>query len=353
MTHASLFSGIGGFELAAKWAGIKNMFTCEIDPFCKTILEYYYPKLKHYGDIKRTRFITWQNNIDILTASFPCQPFSTAGKREGVEDDRYLWEETVRVVHEVSPTWFIGENVTGLLSMVQPEKVIEVEGCPTLFEENNEEIETVESEFIIETICQDLEQIGYSVQPFVIPACAVGAPHKRERIWIVAHTDKSGSESMCERKESSSELGFITNSKGTRPKGECINRQEYGQSVRPYSQNKLIRPANTNKVGCGEDKKDIQSGQPAQKIPDWEEFPTQPPIYSRNDGIQSELLRCRLREDSFGILSEEEIDEIFSKSYRRLGTESIKAGGNAIVPQVAYQLFKGIVEVENKLNKKP
>lgn len=89
MTHASLFSGIGGFDLAAEWAGWTNAFNCEIDPFCRKILKYHFPDAEQYGDIRTADFTIWRDRIDVLTGGFPCQPFSLAGKRKGTEDDRY------------------------------------------------------------------------------------------------------------------------------------------------------------------------------------------------------------------------------------------------------------------------
>jgi DNA (cytosine-5)-methyltransferase 1 len=97
MTHASLFSGIGGFDLAAEWAGWTNAFNCEIDPFCRKILKYHFPDAEQYGDIRTADFAVWRDRIDVLTGGFPCQPFSLAGKRKGTEDDRYLWPEMLRV----------------------------------------------------------------------------------------------------------------------------------------------------------------------------------------------------------------------------------------------------------------
>lgn len=113
MTHASLCTGIGACELAATWLGWKNLFSCEIDEFCNKILKHHYPKARHYGNIFEQDFREWRGRVDVLTAGFPCQPFSCAGKRNGAEDDRYLWPVVLRVIDEVRPTWFIGENVTG------------------------------------------------------------------------------------------------------------------------------------------------------------------------------------------------------------------------------------------------
>lgn len=183
--HASLFSGIGAPELAALWLGWQNVFHCEINEFCNTILSYWFPNSINYENIKTTDFSKWQGQIDILTGGFPCQPFSSAGQRLGADDDRYLWPEMLRVIRQIQPTFVIGENVAGILSMVQPSEEVKVGSTTSLFDENDD-IYKKEQQFVIETVCSDLEREGYSVQPFVIPACAIGAPHQRYRVWFVA-----------------------------------------------------------------------------------------------------------------------------------------------------------------------
>lgn len=127
MNHASLFSGIGGFDLAAREVGWNNVFQCEIDPFCQSVLKYYFPKTVLYEDIKRTDFTSWKGKIDVLTGGFPCQPFSVAGQRKGADDNRYLWPEMLRVIRETRPLWVIGENVAGITNMVQPGSETDVE----------------------------------------------------------------------------------------------------------------------------------------------------------------------------------------------------------------------------------
>ena len=185
MTHASLFSGLGGFDLAASWMGWRNAFHCEIDGFCSRVLKYHFPDAEHYTDIRTTDFTEWRGRVDILTGGFPCQPFSLAGRRRGTEDDRYLWPEMLRAVQEIRPAWIVGENVAGILSMVQPREETVVEREATIFGEDHEETE-LRQRYVVETVCSDLEREGYSVQPLVIPACAVGAPHRRDRVWFVA-----------------------------------------------------------------------------------------------------------------------------------------------------------------------
>ena len=142
MTHASLFSGIGGFDLAAEWAGWTNVFNCEIDPFCRKVLKYHFPKAAQYEDIRTTDFTVWRDRIDVLTGGFPCQPFSVAGNRKGTGDDRYLWPEMLGAVREIRPRWIVGENVPGIVDWSDG--------------------------LVFEQVCSDMENEGYEVQPFVL-----------------------------------------------------------------------------------------------------------------------------------------------------------------------------------------
>ena len=152
--HASLFSGIGGAELAASWLGWTNVFHCEIQEFQRKVLEYWFPNSISYEDITKTDFTEWRGRIDVLTGGFPCQPFSVAGKRKGAEDNRYLWGEMLRAIRQIQPTWVVGENVNGILSMVQPGKETKMERTDNLFDENF--IYRKEQKFTIEVICEDL-----------------------------------------------------------------------------------------------------------------------------------------------------------------------------------------------------
>lgn len=140
MRHASLFSGIGAPELAAYWLGWENVFHCEINPFCRQVLNYWFTNSKSYEDITKTDFREWQGKIDVLTGGFPCQPFSVAGKRKGTEDNRYLWPEFKRAIREIRPPWVVGENVAGILSMVQPGKKADMESMPATEHEDKQEL---------------------------------------------------------------------------------------------------------------------------------------------------------------------------------------------------------------------
>jgi len=157
----SLFAGIGGFDLGLEWAGIEPAWQVEKDEFCQKVLNKHWPDVKRYGDIYD--FIEKIKGgevepVDIITGGFPCQPFSQAGKREGKEDDRYLWPAMLEVISLLRPTWVIGENVAGILNMGFEDMLLELEGK------------------------------GYRTESFIIPACAVNAPHRRDRVWIVGYS---------------------------------------------------------------------------------------------------------------------------------------------------------------------
>ena len=324
MTHASLFSGIGGAEIAAEWVGWENAFHVEINPFGRKVLEYWYPNSTSYEDITKTDFSEWRGRVDVLTAGFPCQPFSVAGQRKGADDDRYLWPQVVRAVHEIRPAWVVGENVAGILTMVQPGEEVEVGSGSALFDENH--LYRTEQQYVIETVCQDLEREGYSVQPFVIPACAVGAPHRRDRVWVVARRiaadtsrngdsgrpgavrEEVGRQDYELRAEPLEHGGLQTmaapDTKGTGIKGECKHRQReeksYGRNIEDDSYTTADR---------------------------WRDFPTQSPVCSGNDGLSIGLV---------GI------------TFPKWRAEAIKALGNAWVTAVAYEIFRAIQQAENK-----
>lgn len=380
--HASLFSGFGDADLAATWMGWDNAFWCEIDDFPRKVLSYWFPKSKGYGNIKETDFKPWRGKIDVLTGGFPCQPFSVAGQRKGQEDDRYLWPEMLRAIREIRPSWIIGENVAGILSMVQPGSEITVESQASLFEEADKET-LLEQEHVTESVCRSLEQEGYSVQPIVIPACAIGAPHRRDRIFFIAHrTDtrveglqREGTNGVCE-----TELTPDTNGHDagryrydkvgyTQGKGEATNRQ--WKWVRDNTERacKERSIANSQCTGRGQIHEEVQPEQsdgdginstgyewyapyPQSKRfeecyistmreesgfnsglhnatrGDWRNFPTQSPICRGNDGLPFDVVRLTI-------------------SLTAWCTGSIKGYGNAIVPQVIYEIFKAIETIQD------
>jgi DNA (cytosine-5)-methyltransferase 1 len=288
MTHGSLFSGIGGFDLAAEWMGWDNVFHCEWNPFGQKVLKHHFPNSISYNDITKTNFSIHEGSIDILTGGFPCQPYSNAGKQLGKSDERHLFPEMLRAIKEIKPRYIVGENVRGLVSW----------GGGVVFNE----------------VCDDLEREGYAVQPILIPAASVGAPHKRDRIWFVAHSNDKGRSG--EFREIQKENGKISERYNDAKLGNTnisnvantICERGQLQAPRRYSSEQMFG-------GNGENR----------RINKWESFPTVSPICGGDDGLPKEL------------------DNITFSKWRK---ESIKAYGNAIVPQVAYQIFKAICNSE-------
>lgn len=200
LTHLSLFTGIGGLDLAAEWAGFRTVGQCEFEDYQTGVLEKRWPDIPRWRDIRtltKEDFYakTGLRTVDIISGGFPCQPFSIAGKRRGRDDDRFLWPEALRVVSELRPTWFIGENVAGIVSMAEPVGKPEMESRTINRLPDQDHYEAVLSQqerMLIVEIIRDLERIGYAVQTFIIPACGVGAWHRRERIAIVGYAEHDG-----------------------------------------------------------------------------------------------------------------------------------------------------------------
>jgi DNA (cytosine-5)-methyltransferase 1 len=395
LTHGSLFSGIGGFDLAAEWMGWENKFHCEWNDFGQKVLHHYWPNAESFTDITKTDFTKYANKIDILTGGFPCQPYSSAGKRKGKEDERHLWPQMLRAIREVSPRFVVGENVRGLTNW--------------------------NGGMVFEEVCAELESYGYQVAPVIIPACAVNAPHRRERVWFVAYapsirndSTQSGGlrseDATTDRKRTypfydgitpKSDKGVITNSDGSDKRDysrandretEKVWRENEGNVSREfrgdgnvtdttsigfceYSANQQLQSetyrtsngmgeeittdadgwrtqsqqnirqtlsgekrtnsdgsewnvTNADSIGSaqrnGKNQRELPKAYRSKQFSspaNWESFPTKSPICSGDDGISIEL------------------DGITFPKWR---AESIKAYGNAIVPQVAYQIFKAI-----------
>ena len=318
MTHASLFSGIGGAELAAEWMGWQNLFHCEINPFCRKVLEYHYPDSTSYEDITTTDFTPWRGRVDVLTGGFPCQPFSLAGQRRGADDDRYLWPQMLRAIREIRPAWVVGENVAGILTMVQPGKELALGSSFTLFGKVYRERVLLRQQFTLEAICAGLEREGYAVQPFVIPACAVGAPHRRDRVWIVAR--RTAADTQCDgRREMDDEV------QPEQPDGQWADRNGGEQFAAHAESQQGERPELEQRDPCRPEQGEPGRGgcEACYELPAdrWRDFPTQPPVCSRNDGLSARLA---------GI------------TFPKWRAESVKALGNAWVPQVAYEIFRAI-----------
>lgn len=332
MRHASLFSGIGGAEIAAAWLGWENLFHCDINEFGRKVLRYWFPESKEYNDIKTTDFTEWRGKVDILTAGFPCQPFSLAGKRRGADDDRFLWPETIRVIKEVRPTWFVGENVFGIASMVLPGEEVDMGRTDDIFEEGN--LYRTEQRYILDRICQGIEDAGYSVQPCVIPACAVGAPHRRDRVWFVARREDVGHDAEDTDRHGRGDrvAEERAEERGQRVSGAGDSGRLRGDFADPDSDG-FHRGDGKDEVIADERRVDALGdaceGGPIQipRFQGWEGFPTQPPVCRGDDGLPFRMADLAV---PFG-------------KWRK---EAIKALGNAWVPEVAYEIFRMIQMVE-------
>jgi DNA (cytosine-5)-methyltransferase 1 len=334
MTHLGLFEGIGGFSLAARWAGWETIAWCEWNEFGQKVLRHHFPEATGHGDITKTDFTIYANKIDVLTGGFPCQPYSTAGKRLGKDDERHLWPEMLRAIREIQPRWVVGENVRGLVNW--------------------------NGGMVFDEVQADLEACGYEVLPFILPACAKNAPHRRDRVWFVAYSNSNDGrspnrESGCTKHETNEERqqsiysrtwatsneGIAANTNGSRwqqgnqkmEKGSseqfdcsCIQQDAFNSNCK-----RCKRSLSTKIIGQFSTKERsskinlLSDGKWRGKL-QFENFPTQPPICSGDDGLPARL------------------DGITFSKWRN---ESIKAYGNAVVPQVAYEIFKAINEYES------
>lgn len=250
MTHASVFSGIGGPEVAATMLGWENLFHCEINPFGRKVLDYWYPNSKSYEDITTTDFTEWRGRVDVLTGGFPCQPFSYAGRRKGAEDDRYLWPSMYRAIDEIQPTWVVAENVAGILTMVEQGEVSKVAGTATLFDAFDDlrgRYELRET-FTLQRICTDLESHGYAVQPVLVPACAVGAPHRRDRVFIVARrVENTDGQRTIRNTESGHRQGDEFGKQGTGSESPQV--RQFGGADSLSVAERTSAPADTSREG--------------------------------------------------------------------------------------------------------
>lgn len=353
MIHLDLFSGIGGFAYAIDqvWDNVEHIF-CDNEPFAQQVLKKHWPESEIFDDIRditdtklkglqvwsaqnKTRLSGTERgdripSIDLLTGGFPCQPFSAAGLRRGTADDRHLWPEMLRVIQLTQPTWIIAENVRGIL--------------------------TWNGGLVFEQVCTDLEAAGYEVQPLIIPAVAVNAPHRRDRVWFIAHAISSpdggtprsnGSQTQKERVSERDEVGQLGESGQVRDvantkhpgdrtsKDEVINNESKNSEQRQHSQ---LRDSRQDSDATNIGRKrwiegSNESLRPQGKEPiradssisswerDWSEVAAE--FCSMDDGLPVAL-------DGFEL----------SKSQHR--KEQLKAYGNAIVPAVAVELMKAI-----------
>lgn len=306
LTHLSLFSGIGGLDLAAEMAGIKTVGQCEYADFQTKVLEKHWPDVPRWRDIKTLTGESFYERtglrtVDIVSGGFPCQPFSVAGKRKGKDDNRYLWNEMFRVIREIRPAWVVGENVPGIVNLA------------------------------LDTVLSDLESEGYRTQTFIIPACGVDAPHKRERVCIVAYSINRGS---------------IMRRDGKLPNADenAAERHDNGRGTEGIIKGERWQDeSGTNRMADG-------------LLPEVHTIDTDPmcnrcegdniKAFHRGGVLQGQL------EGSSGIHSpwhnwenEPNICRVVDGIPHRV--DRIKSLGNAVVPQQFYIFFKLIADIEN------
>jgi DNA-cytosine methyltransferase len=339
MTHGSLFSGIGGFDLAAEWMGWENIFHCEWNPFGQKVLKHYWPNSISYNDIKKTDFTIHRGAIDILTGGFPCQPYSAAGKRLGKADERHLFPEMLRAIKEIKPRWIIGENVRGLVSW--------------------------NGGMVFHEVHDDLEREGYEVQSFLIPAASVNAPHQRYRIFFVAYAKSSrtganfgGLRSVFDRFNTREENATsITNpsSDGFNDKPPTTNNIIGQDNIESGTQRERTikglgderTASNSKNKRRGKLRNEMQKARSQQSdelfrcehtISNWNSFPTVSPIHTRDDGVSSKILKFVVKEfyDTDSYTSEKNRIQNLQEVRERISQEEI------------WQKIRGLYSLESK-----
>ena len=344
LTLGGLFEGIGGFPLAATWAGIEPVWSNEIDPFCCKVLR---KNFKHEIIEKDIREIGKHNlkRSDIVSGGFPCQPFSQAGKRKGKSDDRYLWPEMLRVIKELQPSYVIGENVAGLLSM-----------------ENGE---------TLKGILSDLEDAGYNNEIFIIPACSIGAWHRRDRIWIVAintefksdggHNAKKGKGirlqmggnklDKARRNKSANNIKSSSINASNTKEAKCeqsgntwTGRDGFTNSCENVSDTTGKRQQRRGEYERSRNSETYKNGEANRIIHDSKRNKKQWHVESPVGGVAPRLPTTL---DGYWNQEPEGVPRVATGITNRV--DRLKGLGNAIVPQVAYELFKAIINLENQI----
>jgi DNA (cytosine-5)-methyltransferase 1 len=349
ITHYDLFAGIGGNSIAVEEVfydeEIKHIF-CEWESFPTAVLKQHWPDGEYWGDIadivthtnnKRLeggeraslqgRGAVFARNFTIVTGGFPCQPFSHAGRRRGTADDRYQWPNMLAVIRNVKPEWVIAENVRGLV--------------------------TWNDGMVLETICSDLESEGYEVQPLIIPAVAVGAPHRRDRVWIIAHNPSNAQYSRLDGAEDRKSADKRDDSHSTRT--DEPKQSTRPDSLRPEDANRTYtKPNSISSIGrtgstcihtpdagtsrTDKDSRERRAGESgfgqeyeldgnSRSYPDWSRNWQEVAFATCNDAVDDGLPRL--------------VDGVpYSRAKWR--KDSLKAYGNGIVPQIMMEIFRAI-----------
>ena len=287
MKVLDLFSGIGGFSLGLERAGMQTVQFVENDPYCQKVLAKNFPGIPIHGDIKTFHYGT---SVQIVSGGFPCQPYSHAGEQRGKEDDRHLWEEYLRIIQEVRPPWVIGENVSGIINME------------------------------LDQVLSDLEGENYSHQSLIIPACAVNAPHRRDRVWIIARRNAMGN----------SEYNGLSTAKESRSPSSISNNSSQGENKTFQSKGTSERRDNENVAHANKER--IQGRKETGNL--------------ESEGTQRNQfsLRCSQRRIGKNWSIEPELGRVANGIPSRV--DRIKSLGNAVVPQIVEIIGRAIMEIE-------
>ena len=294
LKHIDLCSGIGGFALGFEWAGLSRpVLFCDIEPWSRKVLAKHWPNVPIAEDVKELASDPDRNvpDCDILTAGYPCQPFSLAGERRGTEDDRHIWPYIFTIIQRKRPSWCVFENVYGHVSMG------------------------------LDEVLSDLEAEGYATRTFIVPACGVDAPHRRDRLWIIAHTDSNGQPDSTKHEQRLAENVGHTEDNGrnrwatqTGREGQTHQSDQPGLGV----WGKLSRPSENVADTDSARREEQWWGEPAQsqyeaaKCGDW--WLSEPPVGRLANGIPNRV-------------------------------DQLKGLGNAIVPQIAMRIGQTIKAV--------
>ena len=305
-THIDLFSGIGGFALACRWAGIETIAFCEIEKYAQRVLRKNFPGIRIFEDVRQFPATEFREPF-LLTGGYPCQPFSQAGKRRGAEDDRHLWPSMFGIIRTSRPTWILAENVAGHVTLG------------------------------LDQVLADLESEDYAVQPIIVPACAVDAPHRRDRVWILGNAkSKLGDEcgkyretsrrQISELRNASCEIAFADSDGRLRElaiKKIQTRRNAFASSrdANPNANGELLQ-------GCKKSR-NIK----ANKTKPFDEF---------DHGLRRESKSEYDKHDNWS--AEPDVGRVAHGIPRRV--DRLRGLGNAIVPQVAYEIIKAMIEAD-------
>ena len=329
LNHLDLFSGIGGFSLGLEaTGGFETKAFCDIEEYPRQVLQKHWPHVKQYKDIKELNYERLKadgiNSIDIITGGYPCQPFSVAGRQKGEEDPRHLWPEYFRLVKECRPTWVIGENVSGHIKLG------------------------------LDTVIKDLESEDYSVRPFSISASSIGANHQRERIWIVAYSERNGL--LAAEKQRSFEKTISNQSKG---KNDTLNVErtssvsetssDVENSRRSQWPRAELREENENETREGDANQHQRSSSPSSSdVANTNDERLQRQWQSRNQFTSNFNSSCESSDEGQGTVgqgwweSEPNMGRVAHGIPKRV--DRLKSIGNSLVPQIPYYIGSVILK---------